>query len=63
MFQLQQVVGPMLRFAEDLIPMMNVLTSEDDSESKESGKSKLNLEDDVSLKKSCRINFGHVKRL
>ena len=41
----------MLRFAEDLIPMMKVLASEDDSESKENGKSKLNLEDDVSLKR------------
>ena len=51
----------MLRFAEDLIPMMNVLTSEDDSESKDIGKLRLNLEDDVSLNKSDRITFCYVR--
>ena len=51
----------MLRFAEDLIPMMNVLTSEDDSESKDIGKLRLNLEDDVSLNKSDGITFCYVR--
>ena len=51
----------MLRFAEDLIPMMNVLTSEDDSESKDIGKLRLNLEDDVSLNKSDIITFCYVR--
>ena len=51
----------MLRFAEDLIPMMNVLTSEDDSESKDIGKLRLDLEDDVSLNKSDIITFFYVR--
>ena len=48
-FYIKQVVGPMLRFAEDLIPMMKVLCLNENSDVKENMvKPKLQLDDNVS---------------
>jgi len=44
-----QVAGPICRFAEDLMPIMKVLSSDDNPDSNENEKSDLNLNDDVSL--------------
>ena len=47
--QIFKVVGPICRFAEDLMPIMNVLSSDDNPDSNKNEKSDLNLNDDVSL--------------
>ena len=48
-FHTKQVVGPMLRFAEDLIPMMKVLCFNENSDCNEKVvKPNLQLDDNVS---------------
>ena len=57
-----KVVGPMLRFSEDLIPMMKVLCPGDNMDQIGPVKERLNLDKDVSYRSSLTVYIYVIKQ-